>query len=75
MKIIPGACDGLIKTGYHFCKSMTEDTEWKLKMTEKQRKILLSLSNRLVNALLDECKIIKENPPIKVKVRIKRKKP
>lgn len=38
-----GACDGLIKTGYHFCKSMTEDTEWKLKMTEKQRKILLSL--------------------------------
>lgn len=36
-----GACDGLIKTGYHFCKSMTEDTEWKLKMTEKQRKNII----------------------------------
>lgn len=32
-----GACDGLIKTGYHFCKSMTEDEEYKLRMTEKQK--------------------------------------
>lgn len=70
-----GACDGLIKTGYHFCKSMTEDEKYKLRMTEKQKTILLGLAERLVRTVLNECEIIEENPPIKVKVRIKRKKP
>lgn len=56
-----GACDGLIKAGYHFCFSMNEDTEWKLRMTEKQRKILLRLAGRLVEALENECEIIPED--------------
>ena len=44
-------------------------------MTEKQKTILLGLAERLVRTVLNECEIIEENPPIKVKVRIKRKKP
>lgn len=43
-KDFTGACDGLIKAGYHICFSMNEDTEWKLRLTEKQRTILLRLS-------------------------------
>ena len=58
-----GACDGLIEAGYHFCFSMTEDTEWKLRMTEKQRTILLRLAGRLVEALENECVIIPEEAP------------
>ena len=58
-----GACDGLIKAGYHFCCSMNEDTEWKLRMTEKQRTILLRLAGRLVEALENECVIIPEETP------------
>ena len=58
-----GACDGLIKAGYHFCFSMNEDTEWKLRMTEKQRTILLRLAGRLVEALENECVFIPEETP------------
>lgn len=58
-----GACDGLIKTGYHFCFSMNEDTEYKLRLTEKQRTILLRLAGRLVEALENECVIIPEETP------------
>lgn len=72
-KDFTGACDGLIKAGYHICFSMNEDTEWKLRLTEKQRTILLRLSQRLVEAFENECEIIPEKPPQKVRVSIKKK--
>ena len=58
-----GMCDGMIKTGYHIVNATNQDTEWKLRMTEKQRTILLRLAGRLVEALENECVIIPEETP------------
>ena len=33
-----GAFEALIQAGYYFCFSMNEDTEYKLRLTEKQKK-------------------------------------
>lgn len=68
-----GMCDGLIKTGYHIVNSTNEDTEWKLRMTEKQRFILLRMAKRLVEAFENEVDIIPEKPPQKVRVSIKKR--
>ena len=68
-----GMCDGLIKTGYHIVNCTNQDTEWKLRMTEKQRFILLRMAKRLVEAFENEVDIIPEKPPQKVRVSIKKR--
>lgn len=68
-----GMCDGLIKTGYHIVNYTNQDTEWKLRMTEKQRFILLRMAKRLVEAFENEVDIIPEKPPQKVRVSIKKR--
>jgi hypothetical protein len=58
-----GAFEALIQAGYYFCFSMNEDTEYKLRLTEKQKKVLSMLAGRLVEALENECVIIPEEAP------------
>lgn len=67
-----GMCDGMIKTGYHIVNATNEDTEWKLRLTEKQRTVLLTMAKKLVDTFENECEIIPKNPPHKVKVSIKK---
>lgn len=68
-----GACDGLIKTMYHFVNSTNQDKEWTLRMTEKQRTILLRMAKKVVDTLENDVAIIEPKPPQKVRVSIKKK--
>ena len=68
-----GACDSFIKSLYHFTYSTTFDKDWQLKMTEKQRTILLRMAKKAVEILEEDTVIIPEKPPQKVKVRKIRK--
>lgn len=68
-----GACDGLIKTMYHFVNSTNQDEEWILRMTEKQRTILLRMAKKVCDTLENDMAIIPEKPPQKVRVSIKKK--
>lgn len=68
-----GACDGLIKTMYHVINTINQDKEWTLRMTEKQRTILLRMARKVCDTLENDVVIIPEKPPQKVLVSIKKK--
>lgn len=52
-----GACDGLIKTLYHFLNNNLETQESRLHITEKQKKVLQGLASKILETL-DEAEII-----------------
>lgn len=52
-----GACDGMIKTLYHFLNSTLDTNKTEIQITAKEQRILQGLANKILD-VLEEATII-----------------